>query len=158
MSKHSQSEVDFIFETFREQLEKEARRQADSEAFNYRNYHVGCAILATNRHELKIFGGANMMPRKGGQKSCAEIQSLNKAYIDLYDYPLVICVAAVPQRDDTSGKTPLTLPPCGNCRSLFQYLYKLPPQTLIYMITLEENGPTELRTLQEILELYPNRN
>ncbi len=136
------------------ELRREALIQATFFAENYRNFRVGAAVLVTNGHDLRIFGGANIMNGKGRPKMCAEQQALKYAHLADYRRILAISVVGKPQKDSESGLLSPTLHPCPECRKLMREMYRLDEDTAIYMLSFEDNGPSELFTLEELIRLH----
>lgn len=102
---------------------------------NYRDFLVGCAMLAYNGSEYRIFWGANFMPAlKPGPKRCAEFEALEKAIKAGYLEIIAIAVAGLPQRDGRSGKDCKTLPPCGECRTMLSGWNGVKPETIIFTV------------------------
>lgn len=116
-------------------LLKAIARKAAFQGVNHRDFCVGCAILAYNGYEYRVFWGANWMPYPSpGPKICAEINALHKAW-DAGFYEIIgIVVAGLPQKDEASGKYPKTLPPCANCRRHMSGWPGISPDTVIITI------------------------
>lgn len=142
---------------YRFELNCVALFQAYFRAENYRTFNVGTGALAYNSKDFKIFGGANIMNGKGHPKVCAEQQAIKNAFLNDYNEILIVCVVGKPQKDDQSGILSPTLHPCWECRKLMKNMYKLLDDTLIVTSTFERNGPTELFTLQDIIEYHSKR-
>jgi len=120
-------------------------------AQNYRDFSVGCALLAFNVFgEYRIVLGGNTMNRKGGSKICAELDAFHLATGNRFDYFEKIAVIGPPQRDKESGVDSQTLPPCYVCRFMMQNSFRVPLDTLI--VTATPDGKTrEFNTLRSLL-------
>ncbi len=137
--------VPLVFIENIELLLKEARQQRKKYAVSWRRYHVGAAVLAANGKNLRIFGGANLKPKKNGQKVCAEQQAIKHASLAGHESIQGIVVIGKPQQNRT-------LRPCLECLKLMQRVYRLSGQTPIYCASINENEPGEYFTLQELLK------
>jgi cytidine deaminase len=134
----------FLIDRYRKELLYQARLAAAFEAYSYRQFYVGCALLARNRRgQLKIFTGGNIKRGENCSKECAEYCALRKALEEGYYEILIIAVAGFPQPDKHSGKESMTLHPCGDCRSLMRDVYRIPHDTPIVTASLYEDSPAE---------------
>ena len=134
----------------------DARWEADNHAVSWRKFFVGSCVLASNGKDLRIFCGANLKPMEAGHKACAEQVALKNAFEQGYTDIYAIVVAGQPQVDEATGKQGQNLPPCGGCRTIMKRPYNLSPNTLVYLVTREGEGPCELYTLQEIWNNFSN--
>ncbi|MBI4363380.1 MAG: hypothetical protein HY545_00850 [Candidatus Doudnabacteria bacterium] len=143
-------DVYLLLKVFLKSIAREAAYLGD----NHRDFLVGCAILAYNGHEYGIFWGANFMPfTKPGPKICAEINALRNTRRAGFQEIIAIVVAGLPQKDEVTGKTPRTLPPCVDCRSNLSGWKGVSPDTMIYTVHRFEEVEEE-RTFAHLLEEY----
>ncbi len=112
-------------------------REAQQRGISYRGFKVGCALLAFNGQEYKIFQGANMKPFKQGPKYCAEGIALGSAQAEHYNFIVAIVVAGQPQSEYDK-----TLHPCLECVDLFLG-FRLGLDTIIHTICESDQKPTE---------------
>lgn len=100
-------------------------REAAAGGRSWRNFQVGCALLACrparfqriSPWDFNVFTGANSKPTEHGYNVCAERFAIYQAIAAGYDEILLMAVAGRPQPDTHSGHCALTLHPCGNCRT-----------------------------------------
>lgn len=142
-----------------ESLIKAARAMAATEAQSYRNFKVGCAMLARNPQtgRYSIFLGANRkLSENDPERTCAERDAFQKARRAGYTEILVIAVAGDVQPDDESGVTSKTLHPCGTCRRDFA---ELPGGERILFVTVRRDGDViESHTFGEIFKKHNGNN
>lgn len=118
---------------------------------SYRNFQVGCAVLAWDGETYRMFVGANAKPIEGGPKICAEQVAVMSAIAAGFETIVIIVMAGTPQPDDTSGIATTTLHPCFNCRTIFGAI--LPHDTPVTTVH-NHSGPTEQHTLEAIIALH----
>ena len=78
-----------MYHLFKNELKDLARRIAFF-GVNYRDFLVGCAILAYDGFEYRIFVGYNIMTKKGGPKRCAECDALEAVRAAGFDLIVVL--------------------------------------------------------------------
>ncbi len=151
------------FWQMREHLVLRAREAAANHARSWRNFVVGCAVFAYDSKRTAdwqlgrrwwIFTGCNFKPFEGGHNVCAEQIAIGAAVNEGYERIIGMALAGEPQPDGQTGLTAKTLYPCGNCRAFFKALPHVRPSTVIISATLEEIGPVEVYTVEELLELH----
>jgi len=112
--------VEYIAEGFREWLPAltEKALEAYRRAISWRNFLVGCAVLASKKGEgYKIFAGANCKTEKNGYPICAEQVAIMATVAEGYDRIHYIVVVGKAQKDE-SGVLRETLHPCAKCRQI----------------------------------------
>jgi cytidine deaminase len=131
-----------VFFQLWEHLIDRAREAAGKYAFSYRNFKVGCAVLAFSRQQqyltgfkvagYKVFTGFNVKPQAGdGPNIHAEEIAIGAARSEGYDTIVAIIVVGETQEDHASGRTMPTLHPCGRCRALLAALPEVKNTTII---------------------------
>jgi cytidine deaminase len=139
-----------VFFQLWEHLIDRAREAADKFAFSYRNFKVGCAVLAFSREQqmlagykvagYKVFTGFNVKPQSGdGPNIHAEEIAIGAARAEGYDTIVAITVVGETQEDHQSGKTMPTLHPCGRCRALLSALPEVKNSTIILTAHFKDN-------------------
>ncbi len=119
---------------------QEARESASS----YRNFRVGCAVRAFKTDAIHvgerwaIFTGSNFKAGKDARPVCAEQFALGAAKSAGHDTIIAMIVVGEPQPDVESGLLSKTLHPCGECRRMFQLTPEINPDTLLLMLTPDE--------------------
>lgn len=126
-----------------------ARKRANS----HRGFYVGCAVLAYNGLKYKIFAGANLKPESDSGKMCSEEEALKNTRRDGFNIIIAIAVAGPNQEDGESGLKTTTLPPCGDCRRLFQDLKSVQDNTIVYTFC-PDTGAAEQQTVGELIERH----
>ncbi len=145
-----------MYLTLKDLLVAMARKSAQRGS-SYREFFVGCAVLAYNGRVYRIFRGVNLYPIKGETKVCAEQSALGAARACGFDFLVAIVVAGDAQRDGESDISSPTLHPCGNCRRLLQSLPEVQGDTIVYTVGRGQRSPTEEHTVKEILRLHNSR-
>ena len=139
-----------------------ARHAANSDAESYRNYFVGCTVLAFNAYaampgeRYKIFSGSNIKIYPDQPKLCAEPIAVAGAKNAGYKLIVGMVVVGTPQAEN--GKICSTLRPCMNCRTICSALDIVVPQTVIYTAHLEEDGIFEQFTMASLVQLQGDVN
>jgi cytidine deaminase len=128
-------------------------------ASSYRNFKVGCAILAWRPEgqgmtgHYKVFAAANVKPLADGPKQCAETTAVCYARSNGYTTIIAIVVAGEPQADDKSGIRSATLHPCWRCRTLLRALPEVEDETIVLTVH-NHNVTVEEYTMAQILQLH----
>ena len=135
----------------------------------YRNFYVGCAILAF-RNDLpplqgrwQYFGGLNAKVECASRPVCAEAVAIQSAYAAGYQEIIGMVIMGNSQLDEHSKVASPTLHPCHECRLLMRkhpimrnhtrILTALPPP-LEAEHTTTFRTTWELHTLSQILKLH----
>lgn len=136
-------------------------REAAKFAISYRDFHVGCAILAYSEKRYlltgfkspayKIFTGANIKLQPGeGPNIHAEEIAIGTALQWDFDTIVAIVITGETQEDHHSGLRMPTLHPCGRCRTLMKSLSQVKNATIL--LTTSLYGETcELMEFEELL-------
>ena len=131
----------------------------------YRNFSVGCALLAFRNDvsiadgRWKVFYGMNAKVNSDSRPVCAEPVAIGSAYAAGYTEVIGMVVVGETQEDDQSGLYPPTLHPCHQCRTLMKGHPILTPRTRI-LTALPPEGTAdipriwELNTFKQILLLH----
>lgn len=149
----------YMFNQMKLFLAEQAREVALRSAVSYRNFSVGCALLAFNpnayyyRSVHKVFRGANVKIGEGSHKICAEQIAINAARAEKYPLIVGMAIAGVPQPDGKSGLKTETLHPCSDCRDLMQALPEILDDTRIFTAHLHEEIFAEF-TVAELLAMH----
>jgi len=107
---------------------REGALAAREQAISYRDFKVGCAVLARNpeapeEERYYVFLGANMKVTKESRPICAEQVAVQAArcagYTDIIG--IVVVGAPQPQEDPDSGVDFLALDPCVECATTFRH-------------------------------------
>lgn len=134
-------------------------RSAAGRAVSYRNFRVGCAILAwtptprTLADSYRVFLGANMKANPNTPKVCAEMTALGGAIAEGYTRILGICVAGIPQPDADSGVESATLHPCSVCRTYLATIPQVAADTRVFTVH-NGSGVIEHHTVATLLALH----
>lgn len=141
---------------FEHQLEELIRRarQASTRAVSYRDFRVGCAVLAENdRGRTRRFLGANAKPIADGPKICAEQVAVMAAVTYGYDRIIGMVVAGDPQPDGRTGIQAPTLHPCWHCRQMLGSLPNMRAETIVVTVH-NHSGPMERHTWGDLIAHY----
>lgn len=142
----------------------EMARRAREKAISWRNFQVGCALLAFRStgalsagERLRVFTGANMKVAQDVRTVCAEAIAIGAARAARYDRITAMVICGTPQKEDGCPAEYPTLHPCRDCRALFRALPEVRPNTRI--ITITPNGETfERYNVAELLESHKDAN
>jgi cytidine deaminase len=99
-------------------------RKAHSQAFSYRNFHVGASLLAINsqKKQMGMYSAGNLKIDPSTEKYCAEASTIEAAKRDGMTRAIGIVVVGTLDRDmihGVTGRMTPTLHPCDSCRNLF---------------------------------------
>ncbi|MBI4262504.1 hypothetical protein HY624_03190 [Candidatus Uhrbacteria bacterium] len=112
---------DDAYRTHKQDLKVTASRIRD-EAVSYREFKVGCALLAEAPEgktvDYTIHFGYNFKPVKGSEKLCAERNAFESAIGD--QSPHIIAIVTVSQETSTGdpNQSHSVLHPCDMCRTM----------------------------------------
>ncbi len=137
----------------KEKLIRKARHAAQN-ALSYRNFHVGCAVLAWNGRAYRTFLGANMKPAKDGPKTCAEQVAVGSARARGYRLIVAIVVVGEPQPDDTSKVETATLHPCWLCRTIFRNIPEVTDDTVVLTVANHDAARREENRFGDLVALH----
>lgn len=152
-----QSEKLSAFWQIREYLIKRAH-EAREIAESWRNFRVGCSLLALKSHptdigdRYHIFVGANVkLAEENGIDMHAEAIAVEAARMAEYNEVIGMVVMGEPQLNE--GPAP-TLRPCRKCLEFFSHSSLINNDTIILTLTHPEYNPQdfEVHTLRELLE------
>ncbi len=150
-----------MFEQLRWHLVDRAREEALNRSRSYRNFRVGCAVLAWKHPRipfisagLKIYTGANLKPERDSVAVCAETFALQQA-IEAQALLVAVVVTGDLQPDGETGHKTPTLHPCGKCR---RYWATLSPgfhlRVPIMTTRLDRDDVFENHTIEQLITLH----
>lgn len=140
------------------QLVDLAEQARDRLGESYRNFTVGCAVLAyrSQQNYMGIYFGGNYTPFKGADWNCAEKRAIGYTKLNGFDNVLALAVVGIPQ-DDTK-----TLHPCSKCRDMLTTEPTVSLDTLIVTATpnletfeIHTVGSLILRHMTQELQIFP---
>jgi cytidine deaminase len=138
-------------------------REALKNGLSYRNFNVGCAVLACSgqKQEYKVFVGANLKAGPGTVKVCAERVAIMASVSAGYNFIVAIVVCGEPQKDEVSGVNSPTLHPCDVCRETLYHLivhderFETVVEFDTILLTVNKNtGEREEMTLRELFDIH----
>lgn len=125
-------------------------RRARQRAISWRNFRVGCAVLAYSAEgRWKVFTGFNVK-RAGDSrdgKVCAEVIAIYAAMKAGYDRIIGMVIVGKPEPESLP-----TLRPCRECRLVFKAL-RMRPETLVVTISSEDSNRVEVHTFETLLRV-----
>lgn len=132
-----------------------ARKHGEKLRKQYRNFYVGCALLAYSEKAVsyRIFTGYNTKPKKNVKKKCAEVRAFEAAVKAGFTEAVSMVVVGLPQMDAGSKKHTLTLHCCPECRAFLVKHPLMKPDVPIVSATPPEEAPFigESYTFMELL-------
>ena len=136
----------------------QARDAAENDAYSYRGFKVGAAVLAYNPHtrETGVLAAGNLKIRPDKAKFCAEYRSLQIAKRSGLTVVGGIVVAATTDKHQIGEVTDVetrTLHPCSECRQLFCDHPLMRDDTLI-LTTGIDSDVYQVHTNDELQKLY----
>ncbi|OGE81319.1 MAG: hypothetical protein A2826_02055 [Candidatus Doudnabacteria bacterium RIFCSPHIGHO2_01_FULL_43_23] len=134
-----------------------AIKSCETDARQYRGFHVGCAVLGWDKtHGYRMFSAGNRKPENHAKRECAERRALEKAKIAGIARVIAIVVYGPNQDDDFTRIHRSVLHPCGFCRRIASLhlddggpIYK---DTIYVGVSTE--GALEQLTYQDIMEIH----
>lgn len=113
---------------FYQRLVAAAAEARDSLAYSYRDFLVGCSVLAWNKEkdEYHIFSAGNYLAgkrtlRPGQRKDCAERLAIEGAEAAGYNSIVaIVTVSSEKNTDAANDEDNATLKPCRQCRDFFR--------------------------------------
>jgi cytidine deaminase len=140
-------------------LVDQAKSAAENDAFNYRNFRVGCAVYAhtpgTRRREVRtrVFSAGNRKQSEKDVKNCAERRAILRAQEAGFTQIEGLVIVAKAQADDASKIITPTLHSCLACRNFLSSTPGVFPDTLVVTVNKAE-GFRECMTVKQMLELH----
>ncbi|OGF26707.1 hypothetical protein A2477_00965 [Candidatus Falkowbacteria bacterium RIFOXYC2_FULL_47_12] len=142
----------------------EGAREALKHGISYRNFNVGCTVLAWSdqKQEYKVFVGANLKAGAGTVKVCAERVAIMSAVSAGYSFIAAIVVCGESQKDEASGIESPTLHPCDVCRETLYHLIVHDERfetvvefdTILLTVHKDDTGRQEEMTLRELFDIH----
>lgn len=141
-------------------LSVRAHESAEIRAASWRNFRVGCALLAfktssaySAAERWMVFAGSNIKITKESRTICAEQIAVSAAREAGYDRIIGMIIVGNPQPEEGSLKEYPTLHPCKECRRMFSGLSVVTGNTII-VTTLPGGKTLEVHTFEELLAAH----
>ncbi len=155
-----------LFAEFFPQLLAAATVARDDDAISYRNFKVGCSVLAIDAQgQTHVFSAGNKKELKNDAKYCAERGAIEQAtaagYTRIVGLITVSKETSTVRDNETAVEHPAeVLHPCTVCRNLLHLDPLVDGQTILVMHNdSKENDPKEERTtVGKLLQSYAKRD
>lgn len=137
-----------------------SRTAAMDDAYSYRNFRVGAALLAINvtNHKMSYFAAGNVKAKAHDNPTCAEYRIIRQASTDKRGFGLIPGLVVAGTTDlqeilDVTGAATPTLHPCHRCRDNFEASPMISDDALIVSVGISKDQ-LQFHTKKQMRDLY----